>query len=458
MLYRFFHLTIMALLMGLALASPALAAPIASEYDLDALLPDATTLPQLRTKIDADPDNHDNYFAYAHLAIALGQPGKAVWAYEQLLAVDPSLNPLKLDLSLVYISLGRYDDARTLLKQVLAARPPEAVQNNIRAVLERIDQSQKRNHFLVSATAGIGSDSNASAAPNSGNVLIFDTTVPLGQGATAQSDLQAFAAASLAHVYEAGNVAPGIALNWQSSFLAYSTHQQDLHNLDLSILSLRTGPEFVYRPWDVHLSLAGGYNYLVLDEQSYLRNPSGEVKIDFPITFALRGWMGYTAEYREFMNADTISTYTDRAGRAGQVQWGLRYAFSERSLWEAVLTKRREGAKKEYFSNDQDGIVLSNTYALPPGLAKGLLDDHFIVTRAGYKLSHYDEPDFLISTKSRNDIERSIGVTVGRKFPHDLTLAGSYTYTESDSNLENYRYYDHRYTLSLTKNFTLDVR
>ncbi len=426
---------------------------ITSEYDLDAYLPRESALPDLKQQIQADPENKNNYYAYAQMAVLFGKLEEAAWAYDQLLQIDPNLDRIRLDLSLIYVSLGRYKDARELLDTVLAKDPPEAVQENIRAVLAKIDEAERRHHLAASLMAGIGSDSNANAAPGSGNILVLDTIVPLEHGTQPRSDLQEFGAVTASHTYYIGRIADRTTLRWQSNAITYFTRQHALSELNLQLYGIRSGPEFLYEPWETRFALTGGYNYLLLDKQSYLRDPNIEFLADFPLYRNLRGVFSSLWEYREFINSQTVSTYTDRAGQAWQTQFSLRYPYSETQLWEAIVTLRNERAKQNYYANEQMGIALNHTYAFSPELAQGWLADFFTTLRAGYKQSRYDAPDSLVSVKTRNDRERSLQAMLGRKLPYNLVLSAAYAYTNVLSNIENYQYSNHRYTLTITRNF-----
>ncbi len=428
-------------------------AQIKSEYDLDAYLPRESALIELKQKIKTNPGIRENYYACAQMATTLNKSEDAAWCYERLLALDPSLDPVRLDLSLIYVSLGRYDEARAMLNGVLERKPPKQVRENIEIVLDKIDRATRRHHFSASITGGIGSDTNANAAPGSGNILVLDTTVPLGEGAQARRDIQKFTAATVSHAYDIGKVSEDVSMRWQSSAITYLTRQHALPELNLQLYGVRSGPEFVYRPADVHFTVMGGYNFLRLDAQSYLRDPSVEAILEFPIYAGLRGWLESQWEYREFLNSRTVTTYHDRAGQARQGQAGLRYPFSKNQMWEAAFTLRKESAKQDYYANTQAGVVISDTYSFPSDIAGGWFADTFAVARGGYKESFYDESDPLVSVKKRNDSERSAQLMIGRKLMFDTMVTAAYAYTDVMSNIENYEYDNHRYALTFTKNF-----
>jgi tetratricopeptide (TPR) repeat protein len=426
---------------------------ITSEYELDAYLPRESALEALKQKIRMEPGNHENYYSCAQMATMLGKHEDAAWCYERLLTVDPAQDRARLDLALVYVSLARYDDARKMLNGVLAKNPPETVKKNINGVLAKIDEATRKHFLSGSLTVGTASDSNANAAPNSGNILVLDTTVPLGEGAMSRGDIQKFTAATATHAYVVGKVSPNAGMRWQSNAIAYLTRQHALPQLNLQLYGLRTGPEFIYQPWDTRVGVTAGYNHLLLDSQSYLRNPSIEAMVDFPVHGKLRGFVQAHWEYRDFLNSRAVSTYADRTGQARQAQVGLKHQISPNQLLELIATLRQEEAEQNYYANSQAGVLLADTYNFTSDVAGPWLDGFFISARAGYKESFYDASDPLVSFKKRNDAEHSFQLMLGRKLPYDSLITGAYAYTNVLSNIENYRYRNHRYALTLTKNF-----
>lgn len=289
-------------------------------------------------------------------------------------------------------------------------------------------------------------DSNANAAPSSGNITVLDTNVPLGQGARTRRDFHAFSAATLAHIYQPSMLSRALSMRWKSSALLYSTKQHNLNNLDITLLGLRSGPEFFYEPMGLRVELAAGYNYLALDGYAYMRNPRGEINIDLPIDAQLTLLLSHVREYREFLNAPTVTTYSDRSGNAWQHQFGLRYVASQASVWEAMCTVRREDASQLYYANNQSAFSLTNTHLFAEG--------YFAQGRVGMKYSKYDGADFLISSRARADNERTAQLTLGRQIaPLGITISGSYTFTRVNSNIQNYTYDDHRIGFIVTKAF-----
>ena len=84
---------------------------------------------------------------------------------------------MKLELGLVYIEMEQFTKARSLFEEVLSKPPKSMGEYKNPAAL---DERDKTHRLKISLLTGVNSDSNANAAPSSGNVTVVDTTIPLG--------------------------------------------------------------------------------------------------------------------------------------------------------------------------------------------------------------------------------------------------------------------------------------
>jgi len=431
------------------IATPVYAAEIASvtdESQLDAFLPRQQSLEEIVKKISANPDNLDNYYAYAKAAIAMKQFKEAIWAYQTMLSHDKTLDRVRLDLSIVYITQKQFFESRQLLDEVLSHNPPQAVQDNIHALLAKMGNAGKRHVFTGSVSTGFNHDTNAAAAPNSGNVTVLDTTVPLSPTQRKKADLHNFSTATLSYIYQPDRLSECVNMHWKTSGTNYNTIQNDLKDLDIKLFSFRTGPEFFYDPLGIRVEIAAVYNYLTLNHNPYLRNPRLESTVEVPLNSQLSAQVGYVQEYRYFDNSPTVTTFQDRSGLARQEQVGLHYIFSERSAWDLITQFRHENASQEFQANNQSGLIASYTHMFDEG--------YFGVSSIGMKRTHYAVPDPLTSVGVRVDSESTYQLVAGKHFEkYNLILSGGYTYTDTRSTIQNYTYDNHRLSLTLTKNF-----
>lgn len=429
--------------------TPVAYALTAEEAALEAAMPSSNNLQSQKRTIASDPDNLDHYFAYAMLAKKLKNFEESAWALENMLRRDSQLERVKLELGLVYIEMERFDEARGLFQEALAGNPPSGVRENVTKVLAALDQRTKTHHLKVSVLTGLNNDSNANAAPGSGNVTVVDTTIPLGAGAGSKEDLHAFAALSASHSYDIDVSRNRPSWRWKTSSLAYRTEQDTLDNLNIGLYNLKTGPEVTLSDMPLQAGLMFGYQHITLDKQSYLRNPRIEANINLLAQPDLILTYGYTWEYRDYLNSETTTTYHDRSGRALQHTLGARHILSPKDMFAYSLLIRSETARELYYANQQVGFNATYTRALT--------EKAFASITGGYKSSRYITPDLLISARDRKDDEYSIGTNFGYRFESDYTgdfiVSAGYQYRDIGSTIQNYEYDNHRFSLSLTKEF-----
>lgn len=420
--------------------------------DIDAVfdhtIPTPNNLAQLKQKLEKDPYNLDNWFDYARMAKALNEYDKAVIAYQTMLKLMPDLHRIKLELAVLYVRSGNYDEAAQLLNEVEATNPPDTVQNNIELVQGWIDKQTKEHIFSGSVGMGVNYDSNANSAPSTGRVTILDTDVVLGDESRHKPDHHSYVTATLNHTYRPLVIQPYMPLRWNSSFSVYLTEQNTRDELNLRVFSLRTGPEMVFES-GVRAGLSATYAHIDLDEQTYLKNPKGEAYTEVPISRDLLFAYAFAYEYLGFVNSDTVSTYTDRKGNAYQHSITLRHIFSDTVSLDGSFVARREQASREYHANRQRNYSLGYTQ-----LFEG---DYFGSARAGFEETDYDEADLLISSRVRTNDEWYGSMTLGKRF--EEAIVGSviwtlgYQYRNIQSNIQNYEYKNHRVSTGLSWGF-----
>ncbi len=409
-------------------------------------LPSEQKLLRLREQIAANPNNLDNYFAFAQTAAALGQLESAVTSYETMLSKDPTLDRVRLDLGATYLRMGNLQAAQTELQTVLDRDPPEQVRNNINSILSQID-GELREHFIGgSVSTGLNLDSNGNSAASADKILIFDTEIPLRPDQQEQQDLQFFASASLYHNYTPlWAKTDSLTTSWKSLAAYYQTEQSSLESLDLKVLSFKTGPEFRLNESGLKLSPSIGYNHITLDGHTYLRNGLVELNAEYPINQSVQIYGGTKREKRDFVNAPNVNTYTDRTGDATQFDLGTRWIVTDADFLDFQLTHRREETRREYYDNEQLGGSVSYTKLFPY--------DIFSQARLGYRDTRYDGSDFLISSKTRHDKEKTAALTIGKKINDTVSATIGYQYRDVDSNILNYDYDNHRFSASLSARF-----
>lgn len=406
-------------------------------------IPSEKNLTKLHAQMLAEPDNLDHAFAYAQMAAALQKWAEAAATYELMLNRTPALSRVKLELALANTQLKKWDAAEKGFNEVLAENPPAEVKQNIEGVLKQIHQATKTHNITANLSGGFNYDSNANASPAGGQVVIFDTQIPLGNGNGKQNDVQVFGSAALAHSYAPrSETAQEMGFKWNSGLNLYQTEQNELNNLNLKLVGVNTGPEITLPATKMKLAMLGGYNRILLDGHNYLQLHSGDFNVEQPIGERALLSAGIRGEARQFFNSPTISTFKDRTGGASQGRMGIRYAFSPTDIVDLTGIARRERTKREYLSNRQMSATLSYTKVLPL--------NYFASAVAAYKNTVYDGSDPLISVQARHEKEKSAGLTFGKAFTNNMTLSFNYLYRDVEANIINYAYVNHHYGTALS--------
>ena len=108
-------------------------------------------------------------------AMQVGETELAIWKFKEMLAIDPKLHRVRLELATTYFTTGRYDEARQELEIVQAAAPPPGVQKNIEKLLAAIEKATQKVSWNLRLSQGIVWDNNISVGPD-------DRKIPYGAG------------------------------------------------------------------------------------------------------------------------------------------------------------------------------------------------------------------------------------------------------------------------------------
>lgn len=397
----------------------------------------------IKQLVDTQPENLDLYFSYAKIAERLEEYDEAISAYEHMLAQNPSLQRVKLDLALVYMKVERFQLAKNLFEGVLETKPPQKVVENVNQLLAVVNKALTRHILASSLAVGYNYDTNANSSSSTGNTSFLETSVPLEGASRKQQDTQIFGAFTLNHDYRVKIQMPKkYALTWKSNFTLYRVEQRNLTNQDISLFAVKTGPSFQFREYNTTLASMAGYNLIKLDGNPYMNVAS----LDASVTHALNEKLTLTAsglyEHRHFRNSPTVFTFTDRTGNSRQLKLAASYIHSKNDIFGGDITYRVDSTRRKYNNNHQIGFGLNHTHIFARG--------YFSTASIGYKLTSYVDADPLVSTNVRDDIERSSSFMVGRRFSQRYTFMMGYQYRSVSSNIENYQYKNHRMTTTFS--------
>lgn len=145
-------------------------------------------------------------------ALDAGDPERAVFALERVLALKPDFVQARAEIARAYAALGDREGAKKELETVMASEPPPEVRATIDRFLAAISKPTTRFSGFMEGTFGV--DSNINSATGSGSLAVPSIgTITLGPGLSRLSDnfTGLAAGASLSHpVNEAWTLVGGL--------------------------------------------------------------------------------------------------------------------------------------------------------------------------------------------------------------------------------------------------------
>jgi tetratricopeptide (TPR) repeat protein len=236
----------------------------------------------------------DILFWYATCAHKAGETDLAVRKYRQMLAIDPNLHRVRLELATVYFSTGQYNEARRELKSVLAARPPEAVEKNIQKLLSAIDDKTRRLFTNLRVSQAIQWDSNVSAGPDRETV-----GVPGGGLITltrTQQEIDDWVTVTSLYGNLLYDLGERRGLMWNTTGSFYQTHNFDHHQFDYTNGRVTTGPWWTGDRFVFKLPAGFSRNYYEHETLFDAFDVSPSIEYYFTRNFTLMGRFTYLDE------------------------------------------------------------------------------------------------------------------------------------------------------------------
>lgn len=120
-----------------------------------------------------------------------GDYSEAVYAFERILILKPNHHRARLELARTHYMAENWANAQANFRKVLESDPPEAVADKVDAYLNAIEKerSSQRGRFALSATAGIGYDSNVNSATDDATIDIGNLVFQLADSNRETADL-----------------------------------------------------------------------------------------------------------------------------------------------------------------------------------------------------------------------------------------------------------------------------
>ncbi len=386
--------------------------------------------------ISADVETMDIMWWLGTSAMNVGDTRLAVQKFQQMLAIDPSLHRVRLELAAAYFQLKQYEDARREAEAVKQARPPEAVVRNIDRLLAAIEQSTKTLYWNVRFSQGIQWDSNISSGPDQKVLNVTGGTLTLNNDTAEIGDWASISNFSGNVLYDFGQ---------KQGFMWNTT--ADLYN------------QFYFHN--------GKYNYGLADvstglwwvgPRDILKLPLGVAKQEFgsdPLSTIYHVRPSWEHYFSSSFSVKALYAYSKE-----------RF-FPEENKDQDNVTNRYEITPNFYFLNRRHIVSISGgyeqsaaevrrfSYTAPYGAVSYYTrfptDTDFFI-RYQYSNRDYKAAPLLYS-EDRVDRRHAFSVALSQEFLKHFFASLAFNYIDNRSNLELYAFRKQTYTLSVGFHF-----
>lgn len=444
-----------ALLAGGVLAAVPAGGLLAQETE-DAAVSETEALKQrydaLFQQMLQQPTDLDLLFAFAGVAVRLGNYEAAIGAYERMLLLNPNLPRVQLELGALYYRLGSYQAARRYFEaaQAAPALPPEA-ETRIDSYLARIEEETAESLWFGALTVAGRFQTNANAGPENVIVRAAGQPAEISEEFQPQEDFSFVLLGTARNLtrLNLGSDAAGLPIDnqvlWQTDLEAYYSAEVRFQDLNVGVIGVETGPQFELMtqdpgadPWFFRPYLLA--DFAALGQAPFYWTVGGglEVTTEIDSWVGLRGW--YELSYRDFHNTDDNPDLDELTGIENLFGLDGTLLVTERLRGRLGGYANFDAAKVDYQSNQELGIYggIDLLYDAPFGWTRDLWQASFTATGL---FTGYDAPDPSVDPDvTRHDSEYRLNLVNTVPVTRDISLIGQVEWLDNRSNLPNYRF------------------
>lgn len=407
-----------------------------------------------RKSIEEQPLDLDAALEYGKKALEMYEFDEAVFAFKHVLAYSPNDLEAKSELAMLYYHKGKFQLAKPLLEQLLEQKLPYKKTYHIRQALDSINGNLNKHLITILATIEFGRQTDANFAGKSGNITIInpvnanETLIQINDETlnNAQDTNVQFATAA-AHSYKIEqDLIKEARMTWNSSITYHRNEQVAVDNVDVSMVSISTGPTIDLPDYRTKISADLTHSNVSIHGNQYMRINEFNLNSDYQHTDKLSFALGLNIEDRHYINAPSIFTYTDRTGGAQQFEIGANYKLTSKNIIGGSFSYRNEDTRRSYLDNSQVNVSGNYIRLFDSGM--------FSKLSLGLKKTQYD--DALTGAVKRHDKEKIFAFSVGKPLSDALTLSLGYQFKNIGSNIPNYDFHNHKITTNFSYKMNID--
>jgi len=400
----------------------------------------------LEARYDSTDTSTQELFLLGISAKLTGDLSRSEQYLREALEREPNAGRIRLELAEVLYRQGKLEASRAELVAVRGMNPPEQVRQNIDSFIAQVDAAQAnpnlrpqgpQKNWNAYVTVGFTSDSNVNAGPETNTVFLYGLPFTLSSDAQSTDDTAFFFRTGINHQTELDN-----GIIWRSSANLGFTNYFDTDAYDTTSLSLSTGPSFKLSD-QLGLSVPIIYNLQRYNEQGSWYSQS--VGIAPRVQYAARPDLQFyldTSITRKRYNGNG-----DRDLTAYTFNPSVNYQPHENGNIALGFQYGQEDSGLDIYSNTVRGVYLGYQHVfreqgIQASITASYTDTQFEGIQAAY-------------TEARHDVSRRISADISYAIPQmdGLSLLGSISYQENESNLDINNYDRTLFSLSVTKRF-----
>ena len=369
-------------------------------------------------------------FLWGTIALKRGQWQTAIGRFRAMLARNPDLPRVRLDLALAYFQAGEDSNAAYHFRLALGDEDlPVVVRAHTLAFLDRI---RRRKSWSVTGSLALAPDTNINNATSARQVELFGLPASLSEEARETSGVGV--TANISGGYER-RISPDLRLRVGAGLRTRTYRESDFNE---RVLSLRAGPRILFDKFDLRPQLTARQRWLGGDDYSlsYGTELSGNWTV--APTWRLGASLGREwNEYETFLGD----------GHIDSLGLDLAHALGKATLVRGETALRREALDKDAYSWRELVVGLTVSRELSRG---------FVVSGGPvFRLREYGAPLPVFGPKARRDRTLGTRVTVSNRY---VSLAGfmpeiTVRHEQRESNLALYDYRRTAAEIGLVRSF-----